>query len=67
MSEAEGEITKHHSNTPIIDSSRIISIITHCIESGFFFVLYSCVISPPRIKQNTLYEVLPACPLVRGG
>ncbi len=23
MSEAEGEITKHHSNTPIIDSSRI--------------------------------------------
>ena len=21
----------------------------HCIESGFFFVLYSCVISPPPI------------------
>ena len=49
LSEAEGEITKHHSNTPIIDSSRIISIVTHCIESGFFFVLYSCVISPPPI------------------
>ena len=39
LSEAEGEITKHHSNTPIIDSSRIISIITHYIESGVFFVL----------------------------
>ena len=49
LSEAEGEITKHHINTPIIDSSRIISIVTHCIESGFFFVLYSCVISPPPI------------------
>ncbi len=39
LSEAEGEITKHHSNTPIIDSSRIISIITHCIVSDVFFVL----------------------------
>ena len=39
LSEAEGEITKRYNNTPIIDSSRIISIITHCIESGVFFVL----------------------------
>ena len=31
---------------PIIDSSRIICIITHCIESGVFFVLFCCVISP---------------------
>ena len=46
LSEAEGEITKRYNNTPIIDSSRIISIITHCIESGVFFVFYSCVISP---------------------
>ena len=35
----EGEITKRYNNTPIIDSSRIISIITHCIESSVFFVL----------------------------
>ena len=38
-SEAEGEITKRYNNTPIIDSSRIISIITHCIVSDVFFVL----------------------------
>ena len=42
----EGEITKRYNNTPIIDSSRIICIITHCIESGVFFVLFCCVISP---------------------
>ena len=35
----EGEITKRYNNTPIIDSSRIISIINHCIESSVFFVL----------------------------
>ena len=39
LSEAEGEITKRYNNTPIIDSSRIISIITHCIVSSVFFVL----------------------------
>ena len=39
LSEAEGEITKRYNNTSIFDSSRIISIITHCIESGVFFVL----------------------------
>ena len=39
LSEAEGEITKRYNNTPIFDSSRIISIITHCIESDVFFVL----------------------------
>ena len=39
MTVLEGEITKRYNNTPIIDSSRIISIITHCIESGDFFVL----------------------------
>ena len=38
LSEAEGEITKRYNNTPIIDSSRMIRFITHCIESGVFFV-----------------------------
>ena len=47
-SEAEGEITKRNSNTPLIDSSRILSAFFHGIESILMVPLFRCVISPPR-------------------
>ena len=46
LASSEGEITKRYRNTPMMDSSRIISIITQGIESCVCKQLYSCVISP---------------------
>ena len=46
LASSEGEITKRYRNTPMMDSSRIISIITQGIEPYVCMLLYSCVISP---------------------
>ena len=53
LASSEGEITKRYRNTPMMDSSRIISIITQGIEPYVCMLLYSCVISPPQVKKDS--------------
>ena len=50
LASSEGEITMRNIDSSAFDSSRIISIITHSIESCVYMLLYSCVISPPQVK-----------------
>ena len=50
LASSEGEITKRYRNTPMMDSSRIMSAFFHGIESILAISLYRYVISPPQVK-----------------
>ena len=66
LASSEGEITMRYRNTPMMDSSRIISIITQGIESIVCILLYSCVISPPQEKMTPIHQVFLLPPRQRG-
>ena len=67
LSEAEGEITQHYSHTPSVDSSRIICINTHCIESGIFFLVIQLhYLSPAGLNSFSLQKPDSAAPSSEG-